>query len=163
MVLVARVRPAARGAGLASSLAEPAEEDVMELKPLGGARPPLRRHSFFNHVPSRPTVAPLSPRKSLATFVTTWNEQDEEESSERLGSRRGHSRQNSIRPDVGQVSRGHVGVRTSPSCSPSLKSDVTTRFGHLEGAFLATTPCGASRSVIRSLNCSKTGTVQISA
>ncbi|KAL3201480.1 hypothetical protein MRX96_012525 [Rhipicephalus microplus] len=119
MVLVARVRPAVRGAGLASALAEPiADEDVMELKPLGGgaARPPLRRHSFFNHVPPRPTVAPLSPRKSIATFATTWNERDEEEEAdgvnERQGSRRGHSRQNSLRPDVGQVSP----PTAEPSC-----------------------------------------------
>lgn len=135
-----------RGAGLASALAEPiADEDVMELKPLGGgaARPPLRRHSFFNHVPPRPTVAPLSPRKSIATFATTWNERDEEEEdgvNERQGSRRGHSRQNSLRPDVGQVSRPRLRPPVCGRVSRERRqearcwllpptSDVTPRFG----------------------------------
>lgn len=109
MVLVARVNPAAArgiGARAAGPLAEPGDDDaVMELKPLGGLRPSLRRHSLFNHVPSRPTVAPLSPRKSLATFASPWiDEVDEDpEDGERLSGRR-PSRQNSLRPDVGQVS-----------------------------------------------------------
>lgn len=135
MVLVTRVSPACRGVGdvVATSgpLADRADgggdaeddDDAMELKPLGGARrPPLRRHSFFNHVPSRPTVAPLSPRKSLAPFAASppWAEDDETlASSPERAARGGTSRQNSLRPDVGQVSDEARMTREGRPADPS--------------------------------------------